>query len=46
MAVLPRHPDQQTGLSSFRLIGISVYDLCPASEADPPDLFAVLGEEA
>jgi DNA polymerase-4 len=27
---------------SFRLIGIGVTDLCPASLADPPDLFATL----
>ena len=27
---------------SFRLIGIGVTDLCPASLADPPDLFAAL----
>jgi DNA polymerase IV len=27
---------------AFRLIGIGVTDLCPASLADPPDLFAKL----
>ena len=27
---------------AFRLIGIGVTDLCPASLADPPDLFAAL----
>ncbi len=27
---------------AFRLIGIGVTDLCPASQADPPDLFAAL----
>jgi DNA polymerase-4 len=27
---------------AFRLIGIGVSDLCPASLADPPDLFATL----
>ncbi len=27
---------------AFRLIGIGVADLCPAREADPPDLFAAI----
>ena len=27
---------------AFRLIGIGVTDLCPAGEADPPDLFAAI----
>ncbi len=31
---------------AFRLIGIGVSDLCPASEADPPDLFAALEDDA
>ena len=27
----------------FRLVGIGVGDICPAAEADPPDLFGGLG---
>ena len=30
--------EQETGATRFRLIGIGVSDLAPASAADPPDL--------
>jgi DNA polymerase IV len=33
---------RETDGRAFRLIGIGVTDLCPASLADPPDLFATL----
>ncbi len=32
--------DAEADGRAFRLIGIGVADLCPAAEADPPDLFA------
>ena len=35
LALLERQADGR----AFRLIGIGVTDLCPAAEADPPDLF-------
>ena len=38
LSLLAREADGR----SFRLIGIGVADLCPASLADPPDLFATV----
>jgi DNA polymerase-4 len=42
-AVLLRHGDallrREADGRAFRLIGIGVSDLCPATQADPPDLF-------
>ncbi|CAA7611524.1 DNA polymerase IV 1 [Candidatus Terasakiella magnetica] len=33
--------DKQADGRAFRLIGIGLCDLCPSSEADPPDLFSL-----
>lgn len=42
-AVLIRHAigliEKEADGRTFRLIGIGIADLCPATEADPPDLF-------
>ena len=38
--LISREADGRT----FRLIGVGMSDLCSATEADPPDLFQMLGE--